>query len=66
MSDNIKKDRIVGIGGMPLGVDYDKLKAGLKSDSKKSAFSNFFDTLKDQQSQTPASHKDHTPPTHQE
>lgn len=46
MSDNIKKDRIVGMSEVPSSINYEQLKKGLESNKPKSAFSNFFDTLK--------------------
>lgn len=44
MSDNIKKDKIVGMKDMPLNVDYDALKKGLEQSQgqKLSPFDNFF------------------------
>lgn len=46
MSKDIKKDRIVGTGELPLNVDYEAIKKGLESDKTKSQFSNFFNSIK--------------------
>ena len=63
MSEDIKKDKIVGMGDLPLNVDYNALKKGLESGGNKSPFTNFFDSLKPQE---PANNTSQEKPNHQD
>lgn len=52
MSEDIRKDRIVGIGGKLSHVNYEELKKGLENNKNKSPFANFFNSLKAQKDST--------------
>lgn len=63
MSKDIKKDRIVGTGELPLNVDYEAIKKGLESNQDKSQFSNFFNSIK---APLPTNHTNQEPTNHQD